>query len=96
MAVTNQFEVLRMVGSFNKNALQTVEARLTKVRGVPCVDLRVFVNHGADEPVATKSGICIAREKLADLHKLVHKMETACGQDLPVEEEGSEDESSQA
>lgn len=64
-------------GRMAKNAMSEIVARLVRVRGTPCADLRVFAlaTDGALKP--TRAGLCLAREKLPELRKLVDALVAA-------------------
>lgn len=70
----DRFVIEKDIGGFAKNAASTIRGRLTVVHGTPCGDIRCFVISATGEPVATRQGICLAREKLPELAALVAKM----------------------
>ena len=73
-------EVEAVVGKVPKNATTEIVARLTVVHGHPCVDVRVFAHTGGGEPVATRQGIALARDRAEDLRELVNDLcDAACG-----------------
>ena len=67
-------EVEVVVGEFQKNATTVVRGRLTSVRGVPCVDVRVFAHTGDGDLVPTRKGITLARERAENLRALVNDL----------------------
>ncbi len=76
--MSDEIQVEAQVGRFQKNATQTVEGRLTRVRGVPCADIRVFAIGCDGRAVATKAGLSIRREQLPELRALVDALLAAC------------------
>jgi len=66
-------EVEAVVGEVPKNATTEIVARLTVVHGHPCVDVRVFARTGG-EPVATRQGVALARDRAEDLRELVNDL----------------------
>jgi hypothetical protein len=85
-------EVEREVGRFQKNALSEIRARLVKVHGRPCADVRMFAVKSQGEMVPTKAGLCLSREKLPELRALVNRLVAACGpQEGDAEADGHEE-----
>ena len=84
MNANAHIKVERECGQFAKNATDVVKGRLTRVRGFPCADVRVFVPGAGGDLSATRHGICFAREKLPELRELVQAMIDACGPAEPA------------
>ena len=83
-------EVITEVGSFVKNSQTTVRARLTRVRGKRCLDLRCFYVSGANG-TATRQGICMTADKAPDLLALVKDLAAVCASDVGVDDPDSEE-----
>ena len=86
MASDQNIVVEAEVASMAKNATQTIEARLTRCYGKACGDVRVFATDATGKAVATRAGLCIRREQLPELGRLVAALIEAAG----VEVEGDE------
>ena len=60
---------LRVIATVRKNNLEEVRVSVSVGDRYPLVDMRVFQapSHGGGEPVATRAGICVPRDKLPAL-----------------------------
>ncbi|MBM4039763.1 MAG: hypothetical protein FJ290_14745 [Planctomycetes bacterium] len=78
-------EVLAIVGTAPKNAMQTVRARLVKVRGRVCADLRCFaMTVDGEQPM--KAGFCVSAEGFPAVAELVRKLARAAAAAVPAQE----------
>jgi hypothetical protein len=68
------------VGRIEKNATSWVVARVMRMHGKRCGDVRVFARNNAGELVPTPAGVAIATERLPALAELVKKLAAAVPQ----------------
>ena len=83
---SDDFTVEREIGEVPKNAREVIRATLLVAHGKPCADIRVWAEKDSGEVVATRKGLMLARDRVADLKVLVDQLAEAC------EGDGDEDE----
>ena len=59
----------RTIATVRKNGMEEVRVRVTAGTGYPLIDMRVFsaIGRRNGEPVSTKAGICVPRDRLPAL-----------------------------
>ena len=70
-------EVEADVGQIEKNGRCVVRARLTRVCGAPCIDLRVYAASCGGELLPTRAGITVHRSRAEALRQLVNALSLA-------------------
>ena len=73
------------VYTFQKNASERIEARLTEFHGRRLVDLRTYYETGGGEWRPTKKGVCVGVNLLGELEKAVAALREMVGTDADDE-----------
>lgn len=63
-----------VVAEFVKNGSEIVRATVQEYDGRPVIDLRVFAARATGEPVPTRKGLTLSRDKLPQLEDAVRAL----------------------
>jgi Transcriptional Coactivator p15 (PC4) len=80
MSGTNDTEYPFVIGSVQKNSRDTIRVAVDSYKGHTYLDVRIFANGGDDPPRATKQGVTIKLDKIAELRALLEEAEDAVHQ----------------
>jgi hypothetical protein len=76
----------KLIGSFKKNASDSVQIHLTNFMGKDLVDLRIWVQTADGKWVRTHKGICIRTDSIRALKDLIIKAEKAIDSSLDTDD----------
>lgn len=69
---------VKQVGAIRKGGTDTLVARIVRINGRDCGDLRVFAAKPDGGTAATGKGVCFAVERAGDVLALVEKLAATC------------------
>ena len=64
----------KVIHEFEKSAGELVRCSVTKFKGYPLVDIRIYFEDTSGEYRPTKRGVCVHTELIDELHKGISKL----------------------